>query len=40
MDNTNNCTGCNICSMVCPDFAISIVSIEEEVGKEEKVERV
>ncbi len=30
MDDSDSCTGCNICSMVCPDFAISVVSTEEE----------
>ncbi len=40
MDNGDKCTGCNICSMVCPDFAINVVSIEGEVEKETKVEHV
>ena len=40
IDNANKCTGCNICSMVCPEFAISVVSIEEEAEKEAKVEHV
>lgn len=24
----SECTGCNICSMVCPDFAIYVVPVE------------
>ena len=40
MDNSNKCTGCNICSMVCPDFALNVVSTEEEAEKEAKVEHV
>ena len=40
IDNSDKCTGCDICSMVCPDFAISVVPIEEEVKKEAKVEHV
>lgn len=30
INNSDTCTGCNICSMLCPEFAISVVSIKEE----------
>ncbi len=26
LDSNGECTGCNICSMVCPDFAISVTA--------------
>ncbi|MBI4187339.1 MAG: ferredoxin family protein [Chloroflexi bacterium] len=25
-DNNDECNGCDICAMICPDFAISVVS--------------
>ena len=28
VDDNDECTGCNICSMICPDFAIYITSVE------------
>lgn len=28
VNDSHKCTGCNICSMVCPDFAIYVVSVE------------
>jgi len=45
IDSNHKCAGdgpfrCNNCSMVCPDFAISVVPIGEEVEKEAKVEYV
>jgi len=29
IDDSDKCTGCNICGMICPDFAIYVVSIEK-----------
>ena len=34
VDDNRKCTGCNICSMVCPDFAIYVVSVEAKPGGE------
>ena len=31
----NECTGCAVCSIICPDFAISVVSMDEEPKKEQ-----
>jgi len=25
LDNSDKCTGCNICSMICPEFSIKVV---------------
>ena len=33
INDSDECTGCNICSMICPDFAIYVVSVE---GKPEE----
>ena len=33
IDDNDKCTGCNICSMICPDFAIFVVSTEEKFKK-------
>ena len=30
VSDTSKCTKCDICGMICPDFAISVVGIEEE----------
>ena len=32
IDPGKECTGCNMCSMVCPDFAINVVPVEEGAG--------
>ena len=29
LDN-EKCTGCNVCAMICPEFAISVTPIKEE----------
>ena len=29
IDDSGGCTGCNICGMICPDFAIYVVPIEK-----------
>lgn len=33
INNNEECTACNICGMICPEFAITVVSIEAEAGK-------
>ena len=33
-NDSDECTGCNICSMVCPDFAIYVVSVEGKLEEE------
>ncbi|MFC1904553.1 ATP-binding protein [Chloroflexota bacterium] len=30
-DDNDKCTGCNICAMICPEFAINVTPIKEEV---------
>lgn len=34
INDNDKCTGCNICSMACPDFAIYVVSVEEKPKEE------
>ena len=29
LSDSDKCTKCDICGMICPDFAISVVDIEE-----------
>ncbi len=33
LDKSDKCTGCNICAMICPEFAINVVSTK---GKPKK----
>jgi len=35
MDDNGNCIGCEMCSMVCPEFAIHVVTADEEPEKGE-----
>ena len=34
VNDSDECTGCNICSMICPDFAIYVVSVEGKLKEE------
>ena len=34
--DNDNCDGCNTCSMICPDFAINVISIDGEPGEQQR----